>query len=206
MAAEEILGRVPVGVSGRHVHVSREALEILFGPGYELTKVRDLSQPGQFAAAETVTIVGPKRALENVRILGPARSLTQVEISRTDGFTLGVHPPVRLSGDIEGTPGITIVGPRGELHINEGLIVAARHIHMTPDDAARFGVVDGELVAVRADTARPVVFRDVVVRVRNDFALDFHIDTDEANAAFLTTGDVATVLRQTRRKGKEAGR
>ncbi len=136
-----------------------------------------------------------------MRILGPARSLTQVEISRTDGFALGVHPPVRLSGDVKGTPGITIVGPRGEIHIDEGLIVAARHIHMTPADAKRFRVQDGELVAVRADTPRPVVFHDVVVRVREDFALDFHIDTDEANAAFLSTGDVAIVLRQERGRG-----
>lgn len=194
--SSEILGRVPVGVSGRHVHVSQEALERLFGPGYELTVMRDLTQPGQFAAEETVTVVGPKRSLEKVRILGPARSLTQVEVSRSDGFHLGVHPPVRLSGDIRGTPGITIVGPRGEIHIEEGLIVAARHIHMTPQDAANFGVVHGDLVRVRAETERPVTFEDVVVRVREDFALDFHIDTDEGNAAFLKTGDTATVLRR----------
>lgn len=196
MATYEVLGQVPVGVSNRHVHVSQESLAILFGPGYELTKRRDLSQPGQFAAEETVTIVGPKRSIENVRILGPARSLTQVEISRSDGFTLGVHPPVRLSGDVKGTPGIKIVGPRGEIDIDEGLIVAARHIHMTPADAERFGVKDGELVAVRAETSRPVIFQDVVIRVRDDFALDFHIDIDEGNAAFLSTGDTATVLRQ----------
>lgn len=201
MEANNVLGQVPVGVSNRHVHVSQASLERLFGSGYELQKVRDLSQPGQFAAAEMVTIVGPKRSIENVRILGPARSLTQVEISRSDGFTLGVHPPVRLSGHIEGTPGITIVGPRGEIHINEGLIVAARHIHMTPADAERFGVEDGEVVAVRAETPRPVVFQDVLIRVRDDFALDFHIDIDEANAAFLNTGDVATVLHQDAGKG-----
>lgn len=193
----EILGVVPVGVSGRHVHVSQDALEKLFGPGYKLTVMRDLTQPGQFAAEETVTVVGPKRSLENVRILGPARSLTQVEVSRSDGFHLGVHPPVRLSGDIRGTPGITIVGPRGEIRIEEGLIVAARHIHMTPADAERFGVSHGDVVRVRADSERPVTFEDVVVRVREDFALDFHIDTDEGNAAFLKTGDTATVLRRT---------
>lgn len=196
MATQQVLGKVPVGVSNRHVHLSEEALARLFGPGYELTKMRDLSQPGQFAAEETVTIVGPKRAIENVRILGPARSLTQVEISRSDGFVLGVHPPVRLSGDIKGTPGIKIIGPKGEIEIEEGLIVAARHIHMTPADAAQFNVKDGELVSVIADTPRPVVFRDVVVRVRDDFALDFHIDIDEGNAAFLSTGDTATVVRQ----------
>lgn len=196
MAAYEVLGQVPVGVSNRHVHLSQEALERLFGPGYQLTKMKDLSQPGQFAAVETVTLVGPKRTMEGVRILGPARSLTQVEISRTDGFFLGVHPPVRLSGDIKGTPGITIVGPKGQITIDEGVIVAARHIHMTPADAEQFGVKDGELVSVVAETARPVIFRDVVIRVREDFALDFHIDIDEGNAAFLNTGDVATVVRQ----------
>lgn len=196
MAAYEVLGQVPVGVSNRHVHLSQEALERLFGPGYQLTKMKDLSQPGQFAAVETVTLVGPKRTMEGVRILGPARSLTQVEISRTDGFFLGVHPPVRLSGDIKGTPGITIVGPKGQITIDEGVIVAARHIHMTPADAEQFGVEDGELVSVVAETARPVIFRDVVIRVREDFALDFHIDIDEGNAAFLNTGDVATVVRQ----------
>lgn len=185
---------MPVGVSARHVHVSQEALEQLFGPGYELRVMRDLSQPGQFAAEETVTLVGPKGCLTGVRILGPARKLTQVEISRTDGYALGVHPPVRLSGDIEGTPGIAIVGPRGALYIRQGVIVAARHIHMTPKDAEAFGVRDGHRVRVRAETERPVVFDDVIVRVREDFALDFHIDLDEANAAFLRQGDVATVL------------
>lgn len=197
MSDLRVLGQLPVGVSGRHVHVSAEALARLFGPGYELRVRRDLTQPGQYAAEETVTIVGPKRALENVRILGPARSLTQVEVSRSDGFMLGVHPPVRLSGDVTGTPGITIVGPRGEIHIDQGVIVAARHIHMTPDDAAAFGVKDGEMVRVRAESERPITFEDVVIRVREDFALDFHIDTDEGNAAFLNTGDTVTVLRQT---------
>lgn len=196
--SQNILGSVPVGVSGRHVHVSEEALEQLFGTGYKLQNRRDLTQPGQFAAEETVTIVGPKRAIENVRILGPARSLTQVEVSRSDGFHLGVHPPVRLSGDVKGTPGITIVGPKGEIRIDEGLIVAARHIHMTPGDAARFGVHNGEKVRVQANTERPVTFEDVVIRVRDDFVLDFHIDTDEGNAAFLQTGDTVTVLRQDR--------
>lgn len=194
MSSQAILGAVPVGVSARHVHVSQEALEQLFGPGYELRVMRDLSQPGQFAAEETVTLVGPKGCLTGVRILGPARKLTQVEISRTDGYALGVHPPVRLSGDIEGTPGIAIVGPRGALYIRQGVIVAARHIHMTPKDAEAFGVRDGHRVRVRAETERPVVFDDVIVRVREDFALDFHIDLDEANAAFLRQGDVATVL------------
>lgn len=190
-----ILGNVPVGVSGRHVHLSEEAVERLFGPGYQLRVRRDLTQPGQFAAEETVTVVGPKQSLANVRILGPARSLVQVEISRTDGFFLGVHPPVRLSGNISGTPGVTLVGPRGEITVAEGIIVAARHIHMTPVDADRFAVEDGEVVRVRTDGERALTFEDVVIRVRDDFALDFHVDTDEGNAASLKTGDRVTVLR-----------
>mgnify|MGYP001390580459 CR=1 FL=1 len=194
MGSLRVLGTVPVGVSARHVHVSQEVLERLFGPGYELHVMRELSQPGQFAAEETVSLVGPKGCITGVRILGPARALTQVEISRTDGYTLGVHPPVRLSGDIEGTPGIAIVGPKGAVYIEKGVIVAARHIHMTPADAATFGVRDGQKVLVRAETERPVIFEEVVVRVREDFALDFHIDLDEANAAFLRQGAVATVL------------
>src|SRR5690625_309010 len=129
--------------------------------------MRNLTQPGQFAAEETVTVVGPRRSLENVRILGPARTLTQVEVSRSDGFHLGLHPPVRLSGDVADTPGVTIVGPRSEIEIAEGLIVAARHIHMTPADAKRFDVEDGERVAVRANTERPITFEDVVIRVRD---------------------------------------
>lgn len=194
MSSTTVLGTVPVGVSARHVHVSQEDLERLFGPGYQLHVLRPLSQPGQFAAEETVTLVGPKGCIAGVRILGPARRLTQVEISRTDGYALGVHPPVRLSGDIEGTPGIAIVGPRGTIYLEKGVIVAARHIHMTPADARAFGVTDGQKVRVRAETERPVIFEDVIIRVRDDFALDFHIDLDEANAAFLRQGDVATVL------------
>lgn len=196
MTENKILGEVPVGVSGRHVHLSEEAVEQLFGPGYQLRVMRDLTQPGQFAAEETVAVVGPKGTFEKVRILGPARKLTQVEISRTDGFFLGVQPPVRLSGDIAGTPGIKLVGPHGEMHIDEGVIVAARHIHMTPADAEQFGVKDGEVVRVRTEGERALTFDDVIIRVREDFALDFHIDTDEGNAASLRTGDRVKVLQR----------
>lgn len=189
------IGKVPVGVSGRHVHLSQEHLEILFGEGYELTPMKELSQPGQFAAEETVTLVGPKNVIQRVRILGPVRSETQVEISRTDGFTLGIRPPVRQSGDIAGSAGITIVGPAGCVTIKEGVIVAQRHIHMSPADAERFGLADKDTVSVRVDNERGLIFTNVLVRVRDDFALDFHIDTDEANAALLNNGDEVTMLK-----------
>lgn len=193
--AEKVVGKVPVGISNRHLHVTREALDTLFGKGYELTKVKDLSQPGQFAADETVTVVGPKNILQRVRILGPLRSQVQLEISRTDAFTLGIKPPVRDSGALEGSAGeVTIVGPRGSITLQSGVILAQRHIHMRPEDAARFGVKDKDIVKVRCGGPRALVFDQVLVRVREDFALDCHLDTDEANAAFLTNGDEVEVL------------
>jgi putative phosphotransacetylase len=186
--------RIPVGISARHVHVSQEHLELLFGPGYELTPFKDLSQPGQYAAEEKVTLVGPKGILQNVRILGPSRKATQVEISRTDCFALGVNAPVRESGDIEGTPGIVIVGPYGPVKLEQGVIVAKRHIHFTPEIAEEFGVKDGEEIMVKTEGERPLIFDSVVVRVREDFDLDMHLDTDEANAAGLRQGDTVTVV------------
>ncbi|ASS99256.1 propanediol utilization protein [Geobacillus thermocatenulatus] len=186
--------RIPVGVSNRHVHLSHHEVEVLFGKGYELTPYRSLSQPGQFAAEETVTLVGPKGVLSKVRILGPARELTQVEISRTDGFTLGIHPPVRLSGSIEGTPGITLVGKAGSITISQGVIVAKSHVHMSPNDAKEFNVKDGDRLIVQAISDRSIIFPEVVVRVNERFTLDFHIDTDEANAANLKTGDFVKVI------------
>ena len=195
MANNDVLLTVPVGVSGRHIHLSPEHVEQLFGEGHQLTPIKELSQPGQFAADECVTLVGPKGSIERVRVLGPARDATQVEISITDGFRLGIHAPVRLSGDIKGTPGIQIVGPKGSITIDEGVIVAARHIHMTPADAESTGLKDGDVVKVRVGGSRALIFDQVVIRVRDDFALDFHIDTDEANAAGLRTGDVAEILR-----------
>lgn len=180
---------IPVGVSNRHIHLNREDCDILFGAGYELTPLKDLSQPGQFACKETLTIVGPSlRPIENVRVLGPLRSHSQVEISRTDSYTLKVKPPVRESGDIKGSSPITIIGPKGVLTLKEGCIIANRHIHMSPADGQRFGVKDGDTVTVDADTDRRTRFFDVQVRVSDKFRLEMHLDTDDANAAALGNG------------------
>lgn len=174
-----------IETSARHVHVSQEALEILFGEGYTLTPKKDLSQPGQFACEERVTVVGAKKELAGVSILGPVRPATQVELSATDARSIGVGIAIKESGDIAGTPGCKLVGPCGEVEIAEGVIVAKRHIHMTPADAEKLGVKDKEIVAVKAESAeRSCIFEDVVVRVSEKFALAMHIDTDEANAAF----------------------
>lgn len=188
--------RVSVGISGRHLHLSKEDMEKLFGEGYKLTPVKYLSQPGQFAADERVNLIGPKGRINNVRILGPIRKRTQVEISKTDGFTLGITPPVRDSGDVDGSPGITIEGPKGTISIEEGVICALRHIHMTPEDAKRFDLHDKEMVKVKVNGERALIFEEVIVRVREDFALDFHVDTDEANAAGLKNGDVVEVFKE----------
>ncbi|PYZ96490.1 hypothetical protein CR205_12275 [Alteribacter lacisalsi] len=183
-------GQVPVAVSNRHIHLSEIAVERLFGKGHQLTKKKNLSQPGQFAAEETVTLIGPKGRIERVRVLGPARGATQVEVSLYDGFTFGVTPPVRSSGDIEGTPGIKIQGPRGQLTIDKGLICAARHIHMHPDDAAQFGVKDGDLVQIMVNSERPLTFDRTLIRVSEKYKLEMHIDLDEANAAGIKQGAV----------------
>lgn len=173
-----------VETSARHLHVTKEDLETLFGKGAALTNKKDLSQPGQFACVERVDVVGPKNTLKNVTILGPERSATQVEVSATDARTLGLPAVVRESGDIAGTPGCKLVGPAGEVELKEGVIVAKRHIHMTPADAQAFGVSDKETVWVDIDTPdRKLSFGDVVVRVSDKFALAMHLDTDEANAA-----------------------
>lgn len=171
-----------VETSARHVHLTAEAVEILFGKGHELTKKKDLSQPGQFACEEKVTVIGPKSSIK-ASILGPVRSANQVELSLTDARTIGVSAPVRESGDIAGSAGCRLEGPCGSIEISEGVIAAKRHIHMTEADAAAFGVCDKEIVSVALDTARPLVFGDVVVRVSNSYALAMHIDTDESNAA-----------------------
>ena len=172
-----------VETSARHVHVTQEDLEVLFGKGYELTKKKDLSQPGQFASNEKVTIVGPKKEM-TASILGPVRSASQVEISLTDARTLGIAAPVRESGDIAGSGACKLVGPCGEVELKEGVIAAKRHIHATPEDAEKLGVQDKDVVSVKIDTdGRSLVFGDVVVRVSPKFALAMHIDTDESNAA-----------------------
>ena len=174
-----------VEVSARHVHLTQEDVEKLFGAGKQLTYVRDLSQPGQFVCEERVEIVGPKRSIANVVILGPVRPASQVEVSMTDCFTLGVVGPVRESGDLEGSAPIKLKGPAGEVDLPQGLIVAKRHIHMTPEDAQRLGVEDKEIVQVKVQTDRPVIFGDCVVRVSPKFALAMHVDTDEANASLI---------------------
>ncbi|HOK33056.1 MAG TPA: phosphate propanoyltransferase [Fervidobacterium sp.] len=185
------------GVSNRHVHLSREDLDLLFGKGYALTPTKDLGQPGQFACKEMVTIVGPKGSIENVRILGPERKDTQIEISLTDAFKLGIMPPVRDSGDIEGTPGITIIGPNGKLEKEKGVIIAKRHVHMRPSDAEKFGVKDKDIVKVIVENGdRKLIFDDVLIRVSEKFALEFHVDTDEANAALLKTGDIVYIVEE----------
>jgi putative phosphotransacetylase len=186
---------VPVGVSGRHIHLTREVLQSLFGRGYELGVLRELSQPGEFAASETVTIVGPGgRAIERVRILGPVRPFTQAELARSDGVKLGLDLPVRRTGDTAGTPGITLVGPRGTVVLKEGALRATRHIHMSGDDAGRFGLVDGQVVRARSGGPTSVIFENVLVRASNSFVLDFHLDTDDANAAGLDTGSLVEVM------------
>ena len=174
--------KILVETSARHVHLSQADLEVLFGAGATLTHKKDLSQPGQFACEERVKLVGPKKEIANVIILGPVRPATQVEVSYTDARTLGVDAPLRESGDLEGTPGIKIVGPCGEIESANGVIIAKRHIHMTPEDAAVYGVENGQVVSVKVESGRTALLGDVVVRVSPKFALAMHIDTDESNA------------------------
>lgn len=188
--------KVLVETSARHVHVTKEHLEILFGKGYELTVKKMLSQPGQYAAEERVTVVGSKKELANVSILGPCRKATQVELSLTDARSIGVAAPVRESGDIAGSGACKLVGPKGEVEITEGVIAAKRHIHMTPADAAQFGVKDSEVVSVKIDSdGRALTFGDVVVRVSDSYALAMHIDTDESNAAGCVPGLMGEVIK-----------
>ena len=177
-----------VEVSAHHIHLSQEHVEALFGPGHQLTRHADLSQPGQYACKEQLTIVGPKGRIERVRVLGPTRKATQVEIAMTEQFKLGIHPPIRESGDIAGSPGCTLEGPAGSVAIERGVICALRHVHMTPADALRYGLKDKCTVRVRVPGDREMVFGDVRIRVDPNFALAMHIDTDEANAANLRTG------------------
>lgn len=187
--------KVPVSISARHIHLNKEHLNILFGNGYELTKVKDISQPGQFAAEEKVTLVGPRGRIENVRVLGPLRKNTQVEISPANARALGVEAEVRNSGNHEGTPGLTIIGPMGTINIIQGCIIAERHIHMTPKDALSFGVSDGQKVYVKVNGIRGGILDNVFIRVREDFALDMHIDVDDSNAFFIKNGDLLEILK-----------
>lgn len=191
---EAVMGRlfVPLEASGRHVHVTKEQALALFGHG--LTPKRPLSQPGQFLAEERVTVLGPKGEFQRVAVLGPERKEAQVEISLTDGRTLGLTPPVRLSGKVENSPGAVLVGPKGRVELEQGVIAAQRHIHMTPEDSKRLGLRDKQVVKLRTYTDRPVIFDDVVVRVHRDFATAVHLDYDEANACGFHDGDLGRVL------------
>ena len=189
---------IPVAISARHIHLTQEVVEILFGEGHQLTPLKELSQPGQFACEERLTIIGPKRSIQKVRILGPVRGKCQIEVSRTDEYTLGIDAPVRASGDVANSAGITLEGPNGKLTLEQGVICAQRHIHMRPEDAEHFGVKHKDIVEVAMDTdGRDLIFGDVLVRVSEKYALEMHIDTDEANAAEITQGDISGMLVQT---------
>ena len=183
---------VELEASGRHVHVTKEQAQILFG--HSLTPKRELSQPGQFLANERVTVQGPKGEFQNVAVLGPERKEAQVEISLTDGKTLGINPPVRLSGKVDGTPGAVLVGPKGKVSVSQGVMAAQRHIHMTPEDAQKMGVQDKQVVNLQTFTDRPVILEDVVVRVSSQFATYVHLDYDEANACGFVPGDLGRIV------------
>ena len=191
---QQVLGNIFIELeaSGRHVHVTREQAQRLFG--HPLTPKRPLSQPGQFLANERVTVIGPKGEFQNVAVLGPERKEAQVEISLTDGRVLGITPPVRPSGDVKDSPGAVLAGPEGKVEISRGVIAAQRHIHMTPEDAAKFHVKDKQVVGLRTYTARPTVFYDTVVRVSPEYATYVHLDYDEANACGFRTGDLGRIL------------
>jgi acetate kinase len=183
---------IPVGVSVRHVHLTRAHCDALFGAGYELTERRPVSQPGQYVCRETVDLVGPRGEVERVAIINPLRKETQVELARTDAIALGVNPPLRESGKLDGTPGLTLRGPKGAVVLEHGVILAQRHVHMHPDDAQRMGVADKSVIRVRVEGERETIFGDVLVRVNDQYALDMHLDTDEANGAGLNNDSVAT--------------
>ncbi|MGE5550779.1 MAG: phosphate propanoyltransferase [Bacteroidota bacterium] len=185
---------LPIGISARHLHLSQQDVERLFGPGHTLTPQKQLTQPGQFSCLETVAVYGPKGSFAKVRVLGPARRQTQVEVSRSDAFILGLDPPVRDSGDLAGSPGARLVGPAGEVELHEGVIVAHRHLHLESSQAAKLGLKDREFIRVRVSGPRAVLFERVLVRVSPDFDMDLHLDTDEANAAGVKNGDHAELV------------
>ena len=188
-------GAIPLGISNRHIHLSQQDLEKLFGAGYQLNNIKDLVQPGQYACKETLTICGPKGAIEKVRVLGPVRKQTQVEILAGDTFKLGVKGEVRMSGVLGGTPGITLIGPKGSVQIPEGVMIAQRHIHMLPQDAARFGVHDGQNVSLEIDGIRGGILRNTIVRVTGQSGLECHIDTEEANALGLDSSSTVKIIK-----------
>lgn len=188
------MSKIIIETSGRHAHFTQNDLEKLFGEGYQLKKEKDLSQPGQFAAVETVTIVGPKRSLENVRVMGPCRNFTQIEVSKSDCFFLGAKAPVRLSGKVIRSGAIKVVGPRGELELTEGLIVAKRHIHLDPESAHKLKVVNAQTVKVKVEGPRALIFDEVEIRVNESFSPAIHLDTDEANSAGVESGATGEII------------
>ena len=185
----------PVGISNKHLHLAQKDLDVLFGAGYKLTPIKDLGQPGQYACDETVEVVGPKGSFKKVRVLGPVRSETQVELAFTDAIQIGVNPPVRDSGQLEGTPGITLIGPAGKVDLERGVIVACRHIHIDPATATEYGIKDKDIVSIKIDGPRGMILNEVLMRVREDFALEMHVDTDEGNAAMLKNSQILEILK-----------
>lgn len=186
--------QVVLGISNKHIHLTQKDIDVLFGQGYQLTNIKDLKQPGQFAAAETVKVVGPKASFDKVRILGPARPESQVEISLTDARTLGISAPVSESGHLEGTPGITLEGPKGKVCLDRGVMIALRHIHMPPDIARKLGIKDKDFVCVETTGIRKTIFCNVLARVSDKFDYEMHLDTDEANAAGLKNNDYLKIV------------
>ncbi|PEX93240.1 ethanolamine utilization phosphate acetyltransferase EutD [Bacillus cereus] len=199
---DEVLKRVQketgieIEASGRHVHLSRETIDLLFGSGYELNKLRDLSQPGQYVCKERVTLIGPKGVIHNVVVLGPERKQTQVEVSQTDAVSLGIKAPIKESGQLDGTPGIVLSTEKNVVHLNQGVIIAKRHIHMTPEDAKKNNVVNGEIVQVKVLGKRPLIFDDVVIRISSSYETYMHIDYDEANACGFVKGTIGKIIQK----------
>ncbi|MDY0074582.1 MAG: phosphate propanoyltransferase [Acholeplasmataceae bacterium] len=188
--------KIPVGISGRHLHLTKEHLEILFGPGYELSVLKELSQPGQYAAVEKVDVVSPEgKILSGVRILGPVRPASQVEISKSDAIRFKFEAPVRSSGDVKGSGAATLIGPKGQVHINEGVIIADRHIHFSPEEAKQFDVTDRQVVSIKVGGIKPGILDNVLCRVHPNFRLDCHLDTDDGSAFMLSTGDTVELVK-----------
>lgn len=187
---------IPIGISNRHIHLSRPDLDICFGESYELTPIKDLNQPGQYACKETMTICGPKGAIEKVRVLGPVREKTQVEILAKDNFTLGINAPLRISGDISSSASLTLIGPKGSVQLKEGTIIAKRHIHMTKDDAKKHGVDDGQIVSIQIAGERGGIYDNVIIRSNDNSATECHLDMEEANAFGITNDSKLRIIKK----------
>ncbi|MFA5747668.1 MAG: phosphate propanoyltransferase [Candidatus Absconditabacterales bacterium] len=186
--------RVPIGISNRHIHLTKSDVNKLFGEGYELNNIKNISQPGQFACKETVILQGPKGKLENVRVVGPSRKFSQIEIMAGDNFVLGTNAPIKVSGDIKDAESVKVIGPKGEVEMANCMIVAQRHLHCTVDEAKKFGFKDGDVISIKINGIRGLTFENVAVRARDDYALDFHIDIEEANAAGVKVGDWGEII------------